>query len=49
MFAWASIAGRVFRACTAHPMTQAKKAESPGSMIRSRAASGQVNATVSSA
>src|SRR3989442_6582146 len=46
MLAWGSVAGRVFKACTSQPMAQAKYAESPGSMMRRRAASGQVSTRV---
>ncbi len=49
MFAWGSCAGSVLSAWTVHPISHAKKAESPASITRRLAAKGQVSATVRTA
>ena len=49
MFAWGRLAQSVLRAWISQPISQAKKAESPGSMMRSWVARGQVRATVRAA
>ena len=49
MLPWGRRAGSVLSACSSQPISQAKNAESPGSMIVRFRASGQVRRTVRTA